>query len=121
MFTICKAINVLKLRLSIFKRKELKDCPRRYYIRFAVVDIERSRGYPTNFVCILPKNIKRKKGYQTRFERKFKESSVKLAKKLLKHSLKAEEDWKVKQEIRERLELLKQRPQRNTIKKRSYF
>lgn len=111
----------MKLSLSIFKREELNDYSNKKRIRFAVVDLDRSKEYPINFVCILPKQIKENGGHYTKFERKFGDESLDLAKKLLKRSLKAENDWEVKEEIRERLELLKQKPQRNTIKSRSYF
>lgn len=110
----------MKLRLSVFKRKKLKDY-RRHYIRFAVVDLDRSREYPTNFVCMLPRNIKPKNGYNTNFERKFKDKSAKLANKLLKRSLKVEKDWEVKEEIRERLDLLKTKPEGYKRKTRLFF
>ncbi len=111
----------MNLRLSIFKREELNDYPHRHYIKFAVVDLEKSEEYPSNFVCILPKNIKAKSGYYTKFERRFGNKSLDLAKKLLKRSLKAEKDWEVKAEIRERLELLKPKSQRNIRKNRLSF
>jgi hypothetical protein len=116
-----KEFNALKLSLSIFKREEMNDYSGRNHIKFAVVDLDRSKEYPVNFVCILPKQIKGNGRHHTKFERKFGDDSLDLAEKLLKRSLKAENDWEVKEEIRERLELLKQKPQRNMIKKRSYF
>ena len=100
-------LDVLKLSLSIFKQKELNDYLGKKRIRFAVVDLDRSNEYPVNFVCILPKQIKENGGYQTKFESKFGDESLDLAKRLLKHSLRAENDWEVKQEIIERLKLLK--------------
>jgi hypothetical protein len=85
------------------------------------VDVERSEKYPTNFVCILPKNIKPKNGYHTKFEREFKDKSAKLAKKLLNRSLKVEEDWEVREEIKERLDLLKTKPEGYKRKTRLFF
>ena len=93
--------------MSIFKREKSNGYHGRNCIRFAVVDLERSRRYPVNFVCVLPKNIRAKSGNRTEFEREFGDASLDLAEKLLKHSLKAEDDWEVKREIRERLKLLK--------------
>jgi hypothetical protein len=121
MFTILKEFEVLKLSLSIFKREDMNDYSGRNYIRFAVVDLERSKEYPVNFVCILPKQIKANGRNYTRFERKFGDESLYLAEKLLKRSLKAENDWQVKEEIRERLKLLKEKPKRTIRKKRLYF
>ena len=106
---------MLKLSLSIFKR-EMNDYSGRNNIRFAVVDLDRSREYPVNFVCILPKQIKANGKNHTKFERKFGDDSLDLAEKLLKRSLKAENDWEVKEEIRDRLDLLKPKPQK-TIRK----
>lgn len=109
MLTICKGFKVLKLSLFAFKRNLLNDYTGKKNIRFAVVDLHRSKEYPLNFVCILPKQIKEKHGHYTKFERRFGDESLKLAKKLLKRSLKAENDWEIKDEIRERLNLLKQK------------
>jgi hypothetical protein len=110
-----RKLNVLKLSLSIFKR-EMNNYSGRNNIRFAVVDLDRSREYPVNFVCILPKQIKANCKNHTKFERKFGDDSLDLAEKLLKRSLKDENDWEVKEEIRERLDLLKQKPQKTTRK-----
>lgn len=107
-FIIGKEFKILKLSLSIFKREKLNDYSGKKRIRFAVVDLDRSKEYPINFVCILPRHFKANGGHHTRFQRKFGDKSLDLAKKLLKRSLKAENDWEVKEEIRERLELLKQ-------------
>jgi hypothetical protein len=107
--------------LSIFKKEKLNDYSGKNNIRFAVIDLDRSRKYPINFVCILPKHVKANGRNYTRFERKFGDESLDLAKKLLKRSLKAENDWQVKEEIRERLELLKPKPQRNIIRNHLRF
>jgi hypothetical protein len=103
--------NVLKLRLLTSKRNELSDYSQEGYIRFVVVDLDKSKDYPVNFVCILPKNIKVSGKKNTKFERIFGDNSLDLAKKLLRRALRAEEDWEVKAEIRKRLDLLKPKPQ----------
>ena len=119
---VCKEReDVLKLSLSVFKREDANDYSGKNHIRFAVVDLHRSKEYPVNFVCILPRQIKENGGKHTKFERKFGDDSLYLAEKLLKHSLKAENDWEVKEEIKDRLELLKQKSQKNTGKKHPYF
>jgi hypothetical protein len=110
--------DVLKLRLFISKRNELNDYSRKGYIRFVVVDLDRSRKYPANFVCILPKNIKPTGKKATKFERMFEDESLELAKKLLKRALRAEEDWEVKAEIRKRLDLLTPKPQNGNPRNR---
>jgi hypothetical protein len=103
--------NVLKLRLFISKRNELNDYSRKGYIKIAVIDLDKSKDYPVNFVCILPKNIKLNGKKGTKFEKMFGDNSSEVAKKLLKHALRAEEDWEIKAEIKKRLDLLKPKPQ----------
>jgi hypothetical protein len=98
----------LKLSLLILTRDLLNDYTVKKRIKFVVIDLDRSREYPLNFVCILPKQIKENDGHHTKFERRFGDESLELAKKLLRRSLKAENDWEIKEAIRERLKLLKQ-------------
>ena len=101
----------MKLSLSIFKRYELNDYSRKDYIKFAVVDLETSREYPANFVCMLPRNIRSNNKNASIFERKFGDESLDLANKLLEDALRVERDQEIKAEIRERLSLLKSKPQ----------
>jgi hypothetical protein len=96
----------------------LNDYSRKGYIRFVVVDLDRSKKYPANFVCILPKNIKLTGKKATKFERMFEDDSLELAKKLLKRALRAEEDWEVKAELRKRLDLLNPKPQNGNPRNR---
>jgi len=109
----------LKLRL-FSKKKELNDYSRKAYIRFVVVDLDRSLKYPINFICLLPKNIKASGKRNSKFERNFGDNSLKLAKKLLKRALRAESDREVKAEIRKRLDLLKPKPCRYARKTHTY-
>jgi hypothetical protein len=88
------------------KRNELNDYSRKGYIRFVVVDLDKSKKYPVNFICLLPKNIKVSGKRNSKFERNFGDNSLELAKKLLKRALRAESDRKIKAEIRKRLDLL---------------
>jgi hypothetical protein len=107
----------LKLSLYIFKREELNDYSRPSYITLVVVDLEESKDYPANFVCVMPKNIKANGKLHTKFEKIFGDSSLELAKKLLKKALRVERDREVKAEIRKRLEMLKPNPQECTTKR----
>jgi hypothetical protein len=109
----------LKLRL-LSKKKELNDYLRKAYIRFVIVDLDRSKKYPANFICLLPKNIKPSGKRNSEFERIFGDNSLELAKKLLKCALKAESDRQVKAEIRKRLDLLKPKPCRYARKTHTY-
>jgi len=108
----------MKLSLSIFKRNELNDYSSKDYIKFAVVDLEASKDYPANFVCVLPRSIGSTGKNLTSFERNFGEKSLELARKLLKRALRVERDREVKVEIRERLNRLEPKPQGCTRKTR---
>jgi hypothetical protein len=101
----------VKLRL-LSKKKEFNDYSHKAYIRFVVVDLDRSKEYPANFICLLPKNIKVNGKRTTKFESNFGDNSSELAKKLLKRALRAESDREVKTEIRKRLDLLNPTPHR---------
>jgi hypothetical protein len=109
----------LKLRL-LPKRPELNDYSHKGYLRFVVVDLDRSKKYPANFICLLPKNIKASGKRNSKFERNFGDNSLELAKKLLKRALRAESDREAKAEIRKRLDLLKPKPRRYARKTRIY-
>lgn len=75
------------------------------HFRFAVVDLERIKGYPLNFVCTLPlcvdpnvdKNV---------FTKIFGETSLKVAKELLYVAWQKETNTEVKVELTRRLKLL---------------
>jgi hypothetical protein len=109
----------LKLGL-VSKRNGLNDYSRKGYLRFVVVDLDRSKKYPANFICLLPKNIKASGKRNSKFERNFGDNSLELAKKLLKRALRTESDREVKAEIRKRLDLLKPKPCRYARKTHTY-
>ena len=109
----------MKLRL-LSKRNELNDYSLKGYIRFAVVDLSRSKKYPANFICLLPKNIKASGKRNSKFERKFGDNSLELARGLLKRALRAESDREIKAEIIKRLDLLKPKPYGYARKARTY-
>jgi hypothetical protein len=77
---------------------------RRY--RFAVIDPNNFKGYPANFVCVLPQRIFESGNPVTEFGRIFGEKSSELAIELLKEALIQEKDEKVKTELEKRLKLL---------------
>lgn len=71
-------------------------------IYFAVVDLNKSRRYPENFVCILPKlkpNTKAKSAFQSAFG----DQSLPMAKSLLTKALRNEDEPEIKAEIKQRL------------------
>ncbi len=93
----------MKLRLHITKNEELKDYTRGQYFRFAVIDLDKSKTYPANFVCMLPKKPTINDTPHNIFSKIYGKESIKVAKQLLKKALSSENDLEIKNAISERL------------------
>lgn len=74
--------------------------------RFAVLDLDKPRDYPANFVCILPTTVSNKGKPSNVFFQIFGKESLEQAKLLLTEALKSENEAEVKVEIERRLTLL---------------
>lgn len=96
----------MKLRLHISKNEDLKDYSRGQYFRFAVIDLDKSKQYPANFVCMLPKKPTINDAPHNIFSKIYGKESIKLAKKLLKKALSTESDLELKNAITERINML---------------
>lgn len=96
----------MKPRLCTFKRDELEHYGPRNRIYFVVVNLDRTKKYPANFVCVLPKLKSSMVKLGTEFSRVFGKDSLRVAKELLNEALKDEDDAEVKAEIQERLKFL---------------
>ena len=94
----------MKLKLKITP-KETKDYIQPKH-RFVVIDLDKSKHYPQNFICILPKNIQEKNKPANIFERLFQSESKKVATELLEKALRSRPDHKIAASIRERLKTL---------------
>jgi hypothetical protein len=95
----------MDLKLHIIKRDDLEDYSQRHRFCFAVVDLSKSKSYPSNYVCMLPVQIKKSKN-ENIFQKLFGEKSVEQAKFLLNDALKNVDDSEIKFEIEHRLKLL---------------
>jgi hypothetical protein len=100
----------LRLRLRILKYDDAADYSGGRRFRFAVVDLDRAKDYPVNFVCMLPMQIGSYGKGSNIFTRVFGDKSLEVANKLLIGALKAEDDSDVKVEIERRLKLFKPKP-----------
>ena len=78
------------------------------HFRFAVVDTDKSRDYPANFVCLLPSiSIVNEFGKSNNvFMKIFGNKSLEQAKLLLTEASKTENEPEIKNEIERRLKLL---------------
>jgi len=100
----------MNLRLYVSKRDDMRDYSKGHRIRFVVVDLDKSRNYPANFVCMLPQKPDASSKPSNVFSRVFGNDSLELAKQLLTKALKAENDSEIKAEIEKRLKLLEPKP-----------
>ena len=73
---------------------------------FAVIDLDKSRQYPQNFVSVLPKTIKAVVKPSNAFEGLFGNKSLEIAKQLLEKALARRPNSETTKAIRERLKLL---------------
>ncbi len=82
----------------------MKDYSEANHLRFVVINLDKGKKYPINFVCILPKEIGYKK--DTTFEKIFGDQSLEVAKRILSNALESEDDAEVREEIEKRLTFL---------------
>ena len=105
----------MKLKLLITKNYNAKDYLKHSYIRIAVIDNDKSKKYPANFVCMLPRKINPNAKIQNKFQEKYGNQSQKIIKKLLDQALKTTDDQDIKKELLERLKILNPKP-KNMVK-----
>jgi hypothetical protein len=97
----------LKLKLLITK-KEIVHYNTRTKTKylFSVIDLDKSKKYPQNFVSVLPRNINAIVKPSNIFEKIFGNKSLEMAKQLLEKALKTRPDTETTLAIRGRLKLL---------------
>jgi hypothetical protein len=78
--------------------------------RFAVVDLDKGKDYPLNFVCMLPRQLGPKGKGLSVFVKVFGDKSLEQARALLTGALETEDNPEVKAEITRRLKLLEPNP-----------
>jgi uncharacterized OB-fold protein len=100
----------MNLRLRVSKNDDARDYSQGRYIRFAVVDLDKSKNYPANYVCMLPLQPRANGKVHNVFSELFGTDSLELAKRLLNKALKIESDPEIKIEIEKRLKLLEPKP-----------
>jgi DNA-directed RNA polymerase subunit RPC12/RpoP len=105
----------MDFRLQVFKH-DAREGNSGWTYRFAVVDSNKSKNYPSNFVCMLPvKLYQGKTNYGSVFGTLFGDKSLEFAIGLLNDALKTEEDTEIKAEIEKRLKLIDPK-QANAVK-----
>ena len=97
----------MKPQLYTFKRDQLEHYDSRNRIYFVVVNLDKAKKYPANFVCVLPKPRSSMVKPSTEFSRVFGKVSLRLAKHLLNEALEDADDAEIRAEIEERLKSLR--------------
>jgi hypothetical protein len=100
----------LTFELRIFRIDYGRCYHTRTHLRFAVVDSNKSKSYPFNFVSMLPMRIDSDGKIPSVFTKLFGNKSLKIARGLLTESLKKERGSEIKAEIERRLNLLEPNP-----------
>jgi hypothetical protein len=100
----------LTFELRIFKGDYSRGRYPQSHLRFVVLDSNKSKSYPLNFVSMLPMRIDSDGKIPSAFTKLFGNNSLKIAKGLLAASLKKEQASEIKAEIVRRLNLLEPSP-----------
>jgi hypothetical protein len=100
----------MTFELRIFNGNYAKGHHAWNHLRFAVVDLNKSKIYPFNFVSMLPMRIDSDGKLQSTFTKFFGNKSLEIARGLLTKSLKKEHGSEIKAEIERRLNLLEPNP-----------
>ena len=95
----------MRFKLRISEHNNIADYSRGRHFRFAVLDLDRGKEYPLNYVCMLPLHVVSDKNPPNVFVEIFGEESLELAKQLLRDALKVEDEPELINEIEWRLKL----------------
>ena len=107
---VCVAVIGMRVGLLLCRYDDAEDYSVARRFRFAVVDLDKGKNYPLNFVCMLPTNITADGKSQSVFLQVFGDRSVEQARALLLGALETESDSEVKDELSRRLKLLEAKP-----------
>jgi hypothetical protein len=93
-----------KLNLKIYVIKNGSQQFKR--IQLVVVDLDKSKRYPLNFVCVLPRYFRLLEKRSSQFAKLFGEKSLCTAKKLLIDAFRSENDPEIKTAINKRIKAI---------------
>jgi hypothetical protein len=95
-----------KLNLKIYAIKKDNTPQLDDSVQLIVVDLDKSKRYPLNFVCVLPRYFRILEKRSSKFAKIFGEKSLNLAKKLLVDAQKEEDDPQIKTVINKRIKAI---------------
>jgi len=76
-------------------------------VQVVVVDLDKSKDYPLNFVCIFPQTATSVGKHSNIFSKVFGTNSSEVAIQLLQRALKREKDAEIRSELKKRLHAVK--------------
>jgi hypothetical protein len=100
----------LKLKLMVSEKHIETFSGFNVQYSFAVLDMDKASSYPLNYVCMLPKELKRVSSSQSKFLEIYGEKSNQVALELLSKTIKHETNLKVRVELETRLKALQVKP-----------
>jgi hypothetical protein len=103
-------VIVMKLEVLVSKKYVRRISGSTEELVFAVVDLDKAKTYPLNYVCLLPKNLERGSKPANKFLEIYGEESYQIAVELLTNALKNEADDKVRDEVEKRLKVVQPKP-----------
>ena len=96
----------MSLRLLVFTQDYIDGDSFKTQYRLAVVDLNKAKTYPSNFVCLLPMQVNNDRKTNNVFFKIFGDKSIEQAKALLTEALKSEDEPEIRAEMMRRLKLL---------------
>ena len=93
-----------EVNLKIYAIKNASQQTNR--IQLVVVDLDKSKKYPLNFVCVLPRYFRILEKRSSKFAKLFGEKSLCTAKKLLVDAAHTEDDPEIKTVITKRIKAI---------------
>jgi hypothetical protein len=83
-------------------------------VQLVVVDLDKGKRYPLNFVCVLPRYFRVLEKRSSKFAKLFGEKSHFIAKKLLVEAFHKEDDPEIRQVINKRIKAIDAEAPRST-------
>ena len=105
----------MNLELSVSKKSMSRVTGSVEELVFVVVDLDKSKKYPLNFVCLLPKRLEVGGKPSSKFLDIFGAESSAIAVRLLTGALRRENDFVVRSEIESRLKALRPLPKISAV------
>jgi len=91
----------MNLKLYAVKNTSAKQPNER--IQLVVVDLDKSKHYPLNFVCVLPRYFRILERRSSKFAKLFGPKTLPTARTLLEEAVRIEEDPEIREHIKKRI------------------